>query len=322
MLENKILGPKAEHAEEITLADLANTQANTGLVGQNTLKQKILNQFLGEREPAEIGEIKARSKSYGRGGGRGGVGSKDESLFQNSVAQLNPELDERQQVEAANAYAEGKDRLSDGTPLAPITPLVQRNLDRAYKSTTTANLINQGVRANQAEAEIGVLQDYAQKAMAPYGDTVFNMSPEQIKDSFKTDPESQKRLGKLIAAQALQYEIAQNRIRLANGQPGVTSTQELMQLSGQQLHTKFPRLSAEARQEASRYLDEALKEGNRVRQNVGTSPSALGRRIEKGLESTKGKEFSYDDIDAMAKKYNKSHDEIMADIARWRAENG
>lgn len=202
------------------------------------------------------------------GGSSGGVGQKELSGFQNQLSKDHPEWSPEELNQAANAYLSGDETLPDGSPLPPLGGNAGAIADQIAKRRTTAPLVTQGVKANQAEAELAVLSNYANKGLAPYGTTYFNKSPEQILDTFKSDSASQKRLGKFIASQALQFEIAQNRIKLANGQPGVTSTQELMDLSRQTINSKYPRLSAAAREEATRYMDEALREGLKARQSV------------------------------------------------------
>jgi hypothetical protein len=256
-----------------------------------------LRQQYGENHPvyknakqafdARVNSLNSLSQLRGSGMQGGTAAIKDENYYNNAVARDNPNLSPEQIQEAANVYAQGGDTLNDGTKLNSPSASTTRALDRVIKSTTTSPLITQGIKANQAEAEIDVLQDYAQKGLKPYGDTFMGYSPSQIQDTFKSDEASQKQLGRFIASQALQYEIAQNRIRLANGQPAVTSTQELMQLSGQNVKSKFPKLSQKARNEAASYMDEALKAGNRARQKSGISPSSLTKKVSEGFHVNK-----------------------------------
>jgi len=267
---NKFL-PERERSE------IANVGSSTNLNLENVIKQGILNKYLPQREPAEINEIIARGKYYEGGGGGRSTGDKSQMAYINSVQQDNPHLNDSQVREAANIYAQVGSQLSDGTPLAPLSPLTKMHLDRAIKSTTTSQQINQGNGAQQAEKEIDVLDKYSQAGLKPYGDTYMGYSPSQIADTFKTDKRSQEKLGKLVASQALQFEIAQQRIKLAQGQPGVTSTNELIDLSRQVIKSQYPRLSAAAREEASAYLTKALKEGSKARQAVGYSPSSLSK---------------------------------------------
>jgi len=203
-----------------------------------------------------------------------GTGGNEELLFQDFVAKDNPHLkDPRQIYEAANVLREGGDQLSDGTKLNPLSPASRMSFDRLIKGTTTSGAMTPLINANQAEAEINELSKFAQEGLKPYGTTYFNKSPDQIMDSFKSDEKSQKKLGKFIASQQLQYEIAQNEIKLAMGQPGVTSTQELMALGHQMINTNYPKLSYTARQEANRYFMEALKRGLEARKKKGISIS-------------------------------------------------
>lgn len=234
---------------------------------------------------------KAQIQNYQMGGRGGmGVGAKDDALFIKSIGQDNPGFNQDEIRQASNILSEGGTAMPDGRQIN-FSPASQRAYDRALKSTTSSPLITQGVKANQAEAELEVLSDYAQKGLEPYGDTINNMSPQQIVDSFKSDEKSQKQLGRLIGAQALGYEAAQNRIRLANGQPGVTSTEELMKLSGQQIKTKFPKLSYVARKEAARYMDEGLKKGLNARKSVGIGASSIVNK--KGQASEKKATLRY-----------------------------
>jgi hypothetical protein len=156
-------------------------------------------------------------------------------------------------------------------------------LDQNFKRGTTGPLVTKGVQANQAHTEIKVLSDYAQKGLAPYGDTVLNMSPKQIVDSFKSDTKSQTQLGRLIAAKQLQYEIAQNEIKLANGEPGINATNELMALGSNNIKTMYPKLSYQARKEANRYFIEALDAGLLARNKLGIrATSAVGKQTPSG----------------------------------------
>lgn len=238
-------------------------------------KLRLMNEHQAQVNKLYPDLTRAQIQNYQMGGRSGlGVGARDDALFLKSVGDDNPGLSPQEIRQASNILSEGGTTMPDGRPIN-FSAATQRAYDRALKSTTSTPLITQGVKANQAEAELKVLNDYAQKGLQPYGNTYLNKSPEQIMDSFKDDEKSQLRLGKLIGAQALGYEAAQNRIRLANGQPGVTSTEEMMKLSGQQISTSFPKLSYTARKEAARYLDEALKKGLEARKSVGIGASSI-----------------------------------------------
>ncbi len=58
-LQNKINKPKAEHAEESILADLAHIRAATAGTQSNTYAQNIRNKFLPEKEKLEIEKLKS-----------------------------------------------------------------------------------------------------------------------------------------------------------------------------------------------------------------------------------------------------------------------
>lgn len=281
-LRNQYYGPNIE--SEISNRD-ALTNRNTIMTPLEAERMKLQNQYYPQVTEANIAGQKALAGLRNAGGAGMGVGQKELKGFENQLSVDHPEWTSEEINQATNAYLTGDDTLPDGTQLPPLGGKAAALSDQIAKRRTTSPLVTQGVKANQAEAELSVLSDYANKGLAPYGTTYFNKSPDQVLDTFKSDPASQKRLGKFIASQALQFEIAQNRIKLANGQPGVTSTQELMNLSRQTINAKYPRLSAEAREEATRYMDEALKKGLKARQSVklGAS-SANGSKKESSLK--------------------------------------
>jgi hypothetical protein len=260
-------------------AEPPHMRAQTGLMGAqtqdlNTMRQEKLKELqLKNQMYPEL--TKAQINMYNQRGQSGfGVGGKEELMFQNFVAKDNPQLQTPEQIyEAANALREGKMQLADGTPLNPLSGAARASLDRITSQTAPAAVRTSMIQANQAESEMNVLQKYAQRGLAPYGTTYFGMSPEQVSDTFKSDKESQKRMGRFIAAQQLNFDIAQQQIKIAQGEAGVTSTEHLMQLAQQAIKAKYPRLSKEARQEAQDYLTEALKEGLNARKRAGISIS-------------------------------------------------
>jgi len=270
-LSNAIKKPYAENASRAFEADMGNQESTANLSRENAYKQKILNEFLREREPAEINEVNARANYYKSGGSGGSTGSKDYLNYANGVATDNPNLNPQQLQEAIDVISKGGTTLQDGTQLNPMSIGTRLAFDRAVKSTTTANQINSANSANQAEAELDVLNDYANKWIKPYGTTYFGKSPQQIFDTFKNDNKSQEKLGKLIAANTLQYEIAQIRNRVAAGQPGITATHEIMREAQQYINSSWPRLTEKARNVASDSINKAIKEGlaARNRQGVG-----------------------------------------------------
>lgn len=268
-------------------------------------EKQIDLKYLPDKDQAAIDSLRAMANYRNMGGGTGGVAAKQQMFLVSQIKKDNPNLTDDQVWEAAGNLVNGSQTLNDGTPFN-ASGLTQLSADKAVMQGTTSALTTQNVKSNQADAELGVLNDYAQKGLAPYGDTFLGMNPDQISDSFKSDPESQTKLGRFIASQALQYEIAQNRIRLANGQPGINSTEELMNLSAQQIKAKYPKLSYAARKEAARYMDEALRKGLQARNSV-SHPS----KIRSNSNYSQGSGLpSSDDIEFTAKKYGMTVDQV------------
>lgn len=271
-LHNQYYGPNIE--SEINNRNSLTNKYNT-MTPLEAERMKLQNQYYPQVTEANIAGQKALAGLRNSGGAGMGVGQKELRGFESQLSQDHPEWSPEEINQAANAYLTGDESMPDGTPLPPLGGKATSFVNQIAKRGTTAPLITSGVKANQAEAELKVLSKYANEGLKPYGTTFFDKSPEQVLDTFKSDPTSQKRLGRFIASQALQFEIAQNRIKLANGQPGVTSTQELMNLSRQTVNAKYPRLSAAAREEATRFMDEALSKGLKARQSVDTGAAAL-----------------------------------------------
>lgn len=259
---------QSEIASRNALANRNNT-----LTPLEAKEMELKNKYYPQVTEASIASQKALANYRDMGGPGGGVGQKQIIGLKRQILNENPNWSPEKVNLAASSYINGDDTLPDGTKIPSPSGIIRSMTDQIIKQGTTAPILTGNIIANQAEAELDVLNDYAQKGLAPYGDTYLNMSPQQVVDSFKTDDVSQKKLGKFIASQAIQYEAAQNRIRLAKGQPGVTSTEELMKLSGQSVNTKYPSLTYKARQEAARYLDEALRAGLKARQSVGIGAS-------------------------------------------------
>lgn len=212
--------------------------------------------------------INARlAKEEGRGSGGMSTAGKDQQLLFDNMKRANPDFTDDEIVQAINKVDIGSNRLDSGKHI---------NFDYASRQAK-AKVDTQGhpaavtsalQQANQADAELNVFEDYASKFLEPYGDTYFNMSGSQILDTFKNDKQSQERLGDFIAGQAIQYEIAQIRNRIAGGKAGITSTRQLLEESKQHIDARFPRLSQVARERASKQINKVLSEGLEARNKV------------------------------------------------------
>lgn len=262
------------------------------LAGGDTAQVQVLADML-KNNPTQLNDLQKhrdnpvvnsilnqiQNKGFiGGGGTGGGVGAKEQMLLNQLVAKDNPHLnnDPDRVYEASNVIASGGNALADGTKVN-VSPAARASLDRITKYGSTGSLITQGIKAQQADAELNVLSNLAGQYVKPYSDTYFGYSPQQMLDSVKNDEGSQKKLGKFIAGQAIQFELAQIRNRIAQGEPSVSATQELMGRSGQVIDTRYPKLSAIAREEARKTLDEALQQGLKARQSIGINPSSLNR---------------------------------------------
>lgn len=250
----------------------------------NAQKAQLENKFYPQQQNADITHqllvnkfLPALTQSQidlNKMGGRGmGVGQKADMYLNSLVQKDNPNLNENQLFEAANVLREGRSSLADGTPVK-FSPETKDAYDRVFKMGTTSSLVNGNIMSAQAHAAIPVLQKYATKGLAPYGDTIANLNPQQIMDTFKNDKDSQTKLGDLIASQQLQFDLAQEYIRLSRAKPGKSITNELMDIGQQMINAKYPKLSQAAREESQKYLYKALSEANDEMMKVGIGASS------------------------------------------------
>lgn len=267
-----------QEAANVNLTQQQGNQAGAqaGYLGQEAIGQGITNQTLNEANLAKIMQDKAMANFYNMGGGRGGVDVASNNQFHQAIAAANPKLasDPNKLMEAATVLRNGGTTLSDGTP-------INESGDTKYwgnvtsKQQTTSGLITQGVQANQAAKELPIAQQFVRAGLAPYGNTILNKSPQQIVDTFGSDDASQDRLGRLIAAKQLNYDIAQMQAKIANGRPGVRTTEELMKLSGQNIDDRYPMLSDRARRTAQDTIDAAMNQVLAARNQVGYGAGQL-----------------------------------------------
>lgn len=244
--------------EKITKTDLEKNLMAAGIDPLSDQGKKIITDYY--------------SKIGGRG--LGGVRGQLWDQFLNQVTSDNPDMTPSQLRQMADAHISGETTLPDGTPVKPLTPLARERLNAALTGGTTSALITQGVKANQGEAEINVLKHFAQAGLKKFGTTYGGYSPAQIAATLSSDTKAARDLGKFVASQQLQFEIAQNQIKLAQGEPGVTTTQELMNLGMQHINAQYPKMSYQARKEAQDYFTRALGYGLKARNRVGIGAGA------------------------------------------------
>lgn len=146
-LENQFYAPHME--SEIDYRNAAkksldiNNQYDPEKLGLANRYQGLVNEWYPEKARAEIEAQKAMANYRNMGGLAGGVGGKMQITLENQIARQNPNFTPEQRFDAANAYLEGRDTLSDGTPLPPAGGLVRSTLDQIVKQGTTAGALNQ-----------------------------------------------------------------------------------------------------------------------------------------------------------------------------------
>jgi len=267
---------------EMSSAAMARALQQSNISRMNTMtplearELALKNELYPELTKSQISNNLALSKQRELGLTGLGTGGKESFYFQNLTQQSNPQLKPEQMFEAANAVLEGKNTLPDGTAIN-VTPLMTASADRMTKYGTTGDLISNMVRGQQADKEIGVLNQYIGAAIAPYGDTIAGYSPKQIMDTFSNKKEDQINLGRLAAAQQLQTDAAANQNIINSGRPTASITREILRDSETKIKTRWPKMSNEARQESLRYLKEALDATLKAKQSVRIGASTANQ---------------------------------------------
>jgi hypothetical protein len=120
-----------------------NAQSEIDFRNQQTLAEKIANEFLPQMQQADISQKLAQADYYQHGGGRLDAGQKKIEGLKRQIEIENPDFDERQINEAASAYLNGSDSLSDGTKLPEASGIVNALTDQIVKTGNTAAGLNQ-----------------------------------------------------------------------------------------------------------------------------------------------------------------------------------
>jgi hypothetical protein len=247
-------------------------QAQTGKLNTMTpLEARELalkNQFYPEYTKSQIANNLALSKQRQLGYGVMNAGGKEELFYANKTQEANPNLTQEQLADAINRSRQGQTTLSDGKTPINITEQMARSADRIEKYGTTGSLITQAKTGEQAEKEIGVLNEYIANGMGDYGDTFYGYSPKAIRDSFSNKKEDQQALGRLMAAMQLQVERAAVQERLATNKSTATITEEILKHAQGEIKANWPFVSQAARLEQNRYLKEALSKGLAERKKI------------------------------------------------------
>lgn len=250
-------------------------------------QQNALLQPFQQYGQAQQRKEEAMANYYGLGGGRAPAAVRLDMALENSMVRDNPQLSGNPQAifDAVNALKNGQTTLPDGTPLN-FSQTTLDHLARVAKTTSDATQRNQMSTASQAEAEMRVFDKYTNQATAKFGDTYLNKSPREIAAEFSNDPKKQKELGELIAANQLQFDKAALMNRIQGLQPGITSVNEIMEISQQHIDLLGLRISAEARQEAARIVAQAMKEALNARKSVGirAGDAVYGSRPTQGAQ--------------------------------------
>lgn len=166
------------------------------------------------------------------------------------------------------AKSQGYDANNLPEPVYPLTPAGQTQL----KMRQAAN------------AEIKVMGDKIAKAMAPYSRKILGYSPAQIAEAIQgKNPESQ---AKLLAARALQPELAAIRLRMGGGNVGIEAIREMTNTSMGHINALESLVSPNVYLKANQYVDDWLTE----------AVEAANKKATQGVEKKSSKNENNDPL--------------------------
>jgi hypothetical protein len=140
------------------------------------------------------------------------------------------------------AKKEGFDYNNKPEPVYPLTPAGQTQL----KMRQAAN------------SEIQILGKKISDAMAPYSRNIMGYSPVQVSEALKgKNPDSQ---AKLLAARALQPELASIRLRMGGGNVGIEAIREMTHSSMGKINNLQELVSPDVYSKTNEYVDKWLTE--------------------------------------------------------------
>lgn len=206
-------------------------------------------------------------------------------------------VDERRRV-ISTAVAMGYDpieavqRLSKGETLNDLAEGKQTNLkDVDAKYPLSAPAITALNNRQAFQKEIENLEKNISEPMSLVSKKYWGYSPEQMWGviSGKHSPDQQ---GKILAARALQPELAALRLRAAGGQVGIEAIREMQHAALGKLNILEPLVSSEAYEAMNKYIGKYLEEAVSTYNKQIKEGSRLGNSNEEQRSSPKRLKFN------------------------------
>jgi len=159
------------------------------------------------------------------------------------------------------------------------------NLPPPIYSPTTATK----TRVQQVQ-QVGNELDYLSSSTTPiikrYANTFAGFSGDRIRDMLSNDVAAQKRFGQYIGALSVQSGLANGRVLLEGGRPGVEVMRMVKDSALQGIDQHSPiKMSGVAYEEAQKTIDDILHKGAKIRTTTGMNPmSEIGKNRDKSSE--------------------------------------
>lgn len=155
-----------------------------------------------------------------------------------------------------------------------LTEEQAKDLDKNFAPTGATRTAIQTTEGALAEEEW--IAPHITDAMKPYSRKIFGSSPAFLKDAFSTNPQTQEKVAKALAARAIQPEMAGFRSRAAGGSNAHRALEEITHSSLNEMRIFEAQVSPEVYERAQTILSEWIQGMGKARIDAmkGKNPSA------------------------------------------------
>lgn len=169
--------------------------------------------------------------------------------------------------------------------------------------------VTQMQRRQVADGEMGSLQTFAGKALAPYATTVDGWSPSLIHDM--ATGQNTNQVTDALAAKGLVPELSAMRLRIMNGQVGIGAIQEVTNAAMDNVSNlkvpgvvMTPQLFQQTQQKIQDQINQAFNAGNQqVLSNPTNTAQAKARQTQGQQQGQSSQQYSDADLQFTAQKH-------------------
>ena len=254
----------------------------SGSIGQSMWLDRIKKQY-GEDSPEYM---QAKEAFEAEKGYKKATQERNEALTNSIAFRGLPSAEKNRAISTAIGMGfdpqEAAQRLSGGQTLQELAQ--EKNVDLQNVTPIfplSGETVKQMQNRSAFSSEIKSLEENTAQHLNKYGRRFAGYSPQQAIDLLRNkDPEEQ---GKVLAARALQPELAALRLKAAGGNVGIEAIREMQHSALSNLNVFEPLISSEARDSMNRNISKWIDEAVKTYNNTLLKGSSLGRGTERDV---------------------------------------